>query len=126
MMFLRKIGKWSKQTKGDLITLYYAIQDQGTPLYLKIASFIVVSYALSPIDFIPDFIPIIGLLDDLVIVTFGIYIIVKLLPRIVLDRSREKSLKLNSRPVSLIGAGIVFMLWVGLTFLLFLLLKKSY
>ncbi len=115
---IKKLATWTVTMKRETLTLYCVIRDLETPIYLKILCLILVSYALSPIDLIPDFIPVIGFLDDLLILSFGIYFILKLLPENILLRSREKASYLDSKPVSIIGAIIILTIWIAILSLL--------
>lgn len=115
-MFLR-LKRWASLIKKDVLTLWFACRDPGTPLWIKALTGIVVAYALSPIDLIPDFIPIIGLLDDAIIVPLGVMLLLRLLPAEVKARcaakaqkQREKGKKIISRT----GMIIVLLIWAGI------------
>jgi len=79
-------GCWSrfkaavKQLKRDVLALYYAVHDPRTPLLSKLLPWLVLAYALSPIDLIPDFIPVLGFLDDMLLLPLGLWLSVKLIP----------------------------------------------
>jgi uncharacterized membrane protein YkvA (DUF1232 family) len=81
----------ARQLRKDIYTLYYAYKDPRVPWYAKALAATVVAYAASPIDLIPDFIPVIGYLDDLVIVPLGIIIALKIVPKDVLGECRAKA-----------------------------------
>ena len=81
---------WAKGLKRESISLYLAMRDPRTPWYAKVAAACVVAYALSPIDLVPDPIPVLGYLDDLVIVPLGILIVRRMIPRVVLDEARVR------------------------------------
>ncbi|HEU5138609.1 MAG TPA: YkvA family protein [Bacillales bacterium] len=88
----RKIGewkRWARNLKKDLYVLYLAYKHPDTPWYAKAFTLTVVAYALSPIDFIPDFIPILGYLDDVILLPLGIVAAIKMLPDEVLEECRE-------------------------------------
>ncbi len=90
------LDRWKKRVlelKIELRALFLAYKDPRTPWYARIITAGVVGYALSPIDLIPDFIPVLGYLDDLLIVPFGIFIAIKLIPAEVLQESRLKARK---------------------------------
>lgn len=113
MSFLSTAKEWARRVKRDVIVVYFAARDPQTPLLVRVLAFAVAAYALSPIDLIPDFIPVLGYLDDLLIVPFGLLLVVRLLPAHVLISSRIKASAVLSRPRSL-GAAIVFvLLWIG-------------
>ena len=76
---------------GSLYTLYFALKDKRTPWYAKVAAFCVVAYALSPLDLIPDAIPVLGYLDDLIVVPVGIMLVRRLIPPIVFAECRERA-----------------------------------
>ena len=101
--------------KLDSLSLWFALRHPETPFFITILLWIVVAYALSPIDFIPDFIPIFGLLDDVIILAIAIFFAVKLLPVRVIDRCRALALQFVERkkkePTILVGAALVIFLW---------------
>src|SRR3972149_10593179 len=81
----------SKQLGAEIIALYFASKHPRTPWYAKALAALVIGYALSPIDLIPDFIPVVGYLDDLIIVPAGIALLVKIIPRDILEECRAKA-----------------------------------
>ena len=83
--------RWVKQLKVETYTLYLAYKDPRVPWYAKVFTACVVGYALSPIDLIPDFIPVLGYLDDLILVPLGVTLAVKMIPKPVLDQCRERA-----------------------------------
>lgn len=110
--------KWidrAKQLKRQVMVLYYAYRDARTPMWAKVAAFCVVAYALSPIDLIPDFIPILGYLDDVVLVPLGILLTLKLIPPEVLIDSQElaESRQGQDRKANWIVAAFIIALWVA-------------
>ncbi len=116
----------AKQLKQEIGTLYYAYQDPRTPLGAKILAIIVVSYALSPIDLIPDFIPVLGYLDDIILLPLGIFLAMKLIPQDVMDESRVKSREafLKDKKSNYIMAGLIVLIWIGLiTFVVSILMN---
>ncbi len=88
--------------------------DHRTPLAAKLLAGAVAAYALSPIDLIPDFIPVLGLLDDLLIVPVGIWLVLKLIPAPLMAEFRERAGKLAERPNSMVGLLLVLMIWFAL------------
>jgi len=86
-----KLKERAKQAKRDAIALYYVLLDKRTPWYAKAIAALTVGYALSPIDLIPDFIPVLGYLDDLLIVPAGIALALRLTPREVVSDARERA-----------------------------------
>jgi uncharacterized membrane protein YkvA (DUF1232 family) len=81
---------WAGKLKIEVKVLYHACRDPRVPWYAKVVAWAVVAYALSPIDLIPDFIPVLGYLDDLIIVPLGIALVIKMIPKDILDEYREK------------------------------------
>lgn len=90
-MFLTKLKEKAKELKVNLSALYLAYKRKDTPILAKALILITVGYALSPIDLIPDFIPVIGYLDDLIILPFLIYLSLKLIPKEIIDECREQA-----------------------------------
>jgi uncharacterized membrane protein YkvA (DUF1232 family) len=103
-----------RELKRDVLALSLAVRDPRVPWYAKVLAACVVAYALSPIDLIPDFIPIIGYLDDAILVPAGIALVVLLVPRPVLEDCRARAMELEARPTSWVGAVVVVVLWLGL------------
>jgi len=93
--------------------IYLAAKDIRTPWYAKVVVFLTIAYALSPIDLIPDFIPILGYLDDLIIVPAGIALAIWLIPAGVLEEAREVVATQNlERSVRYVGAGMIILIWI--------------
>lgn len=107
------------QLKTDTYALYLAYKHPGVPWYAKLFAALIVSYALSPIDLIPDFIPVLGYLDDLIIVPAGIALSKKMIPKEVLEecRSKAKSEIINGKPKNWIAAFIILVIWSIAVFL---------
>jgi uncharacterized membrane protein YkvA (DUF1232 family) len=104
--------QWARTLRRDVLTLYLAARDPRVPWYAKAVAACVAVYALSPIDLIPDFIPILGYLDDLVIVPLGIWLAIRLIPPFVLEELRQAAIaRYQPRPKSWIGAAIILVLW---------------
>jgi len=99
--------------KREVVALWLAARDPRTPLAAKLLAGAVAGYALSPIDLIPDFIPVLGLLDDLVILPVGIWLALRLVPPEVLHQCRLRAAELAERPVSGAAARAVVALWLG-------------
>ncbi len=102
----------AKQLKQQTLTVYYAARDRRTPLYVRALAFLVAAYALSPIDLIPDFIPVLGYLDDLLLIPLGLALVVKLTPAEVLESSRAQAEEAANKPVSYAAAGFIVLLWL--------------
>ncbi|MBK5013272.1 hypothetical protein CIL06_19370 [Pantoea vagans] len=110
--FIADAKTWAKNIKRDVHAVWLAARDPRTPLLAKVLALIVAAYAVSPIDLIPDFIPIIGYLDDLIIVPLGIMLVVRLIPAEVMREHRETAAQASRRPVSRITAGVFIVIWV--------------
>ena len=113
------LENWKKRTaqlKTEVYALYLAYKDERTPLIARIFAAVVVAYAFSPIDLIPDFIPVLGYLDDLVLVPLGILIAVKLIPSQVLAESRIQAAEViaQGKPVNKVAAVVIVLMWLGL------------
>ncbi|MDD5473041.1 MAG: YkvA family protein [Candidatus Methanoperedens sp.] len=108
-----------RQLKTDTYALYLSYKDPRVPWYAKVIIAATVGYALSPIDLIPDFIPVLGLLDDLIIVPIGISLALKMMPKEVLDEYREKAQsELNgSKPKNWVAAFIIVLIWLLVVYL---------
>ena len=108
-----RLRAWARQIKRDVHALYLAARDARVPWYAKMAAIAVAAYALSPIDLIPDFIPVIGYLDDLVIVPLGILFAVKLVPADLMMEFRTMAASADGeRVVGRWGAAIIVTLWI--------------
>jgi uncharacterized membrane protein YkvA (DUF1232 family) len=105
----------AKKLKNQVYTLYYACRHPSTPWYAKAAAVIVVGYAMSPVDLIPDYIPVLGYLDDLILVPLGIWCVLKLIPPAIIDECRQKVEQNTSSVTSTknwAAAGIIISLWI--------------
>jgi uncharacterized membrane protein YkvA (DUF1232 family) len=111
-----RLRQRARALKADILALWLAARHPGTPWYAKLLVAAIAAYALSPIDLIPDFIPVLGLLDDLVLLPLGIALAIRLVPPAVLEDCRRRareSLAGQGRPVSRIGAAAIIALWVA-------------
>lgn len=104
------------QLRVEIYALYLACRHPGVPWYAKAFAALVVGYAFSPIDLIPDFIPVLGYLDDLLLVPLGVKLALKMIPGPVLEECREKAKDLlcQDRPRNWLAAGLILALWVFL------------
>lgn len=111
------LNAWAKSIKRDGLTLWFAVKHPGTPWYAKAVGLFAVAYALSPIDLIPDFIPILGYLDDAILLPCLIWLAVRLLPRDVLARARQEAdawmQSKAGKPRSRAGAVMIVLLWMA-------------
>jgi uncharacterized membrane protein YkvA (DUF1232 family) len=112
---MERLRRWAGEVQGDVIALYLAMRDPRVPWYAKLLAVIVVSYALSPIDLIPDFIPVLGYLDDLLFVPLGILLVIRLIPDPVMNdlRHRAREQLSRPRPCSLVVAAVVVLVWIA-------------
>ncbi len=104
---------WATRIKRDVVALWIAARDPRTPWQAKAVSALVAAYALSPIDLIPDFIPVLGYVDDLIIVPLGILLAVRLIPKTLMVEFRARAEIMAERPVSRIAAAVVIAVWVA-------------
>lgn len=109
---IERLKDWARSIKRDVIALWLAARDRRVPWYAKAVAAVVAAYALSPIDLIPDFVPILGYLDDLLIVPFGIMVAVKLIPEPIMDDLRVKALE-QRKPNSKAGLAAVVLIWLA-------------
>jgi len=111
--FLSSAKAWAKAIKRDVVALWIASRDHRTPWYAKVTAGFVAAYALSPIDLIPDFIPVIGYLDDLLIVPLGIKLVVAMIPVALMAEFRDEAAQRMTRPTSYAGAIAIGAIWVA-------------
>src|SRR6266542_69034 len=112
--FVSRARQWARRIKRDTYALYLAVRDPRTPWYAKVVAACVVAYAFSPIDLIPDFIPVLGYLDDVIIVPAGIVLALKLIPAEVMAdcRARADANRPSSKPRNYLGAAAIVALWL--------------
>src|SRR3954462_11737010 len=111
---LSRMKRWARTFRRDSHAVYLASRDPRVPWYAKLLAIGVAGYALSPIDLIPDFIPVIGYLDDLIIVPLGILLAVRLIPADVLAEHRFAASEAAERPTSRTAALVIVAIWIGL------------
>lgn len=105
------VKAWAARLKADVIALWIAARDPRTPLAAKLLAAGVVAYALSPIDLIPDFVPVLGYLDDLLLLPLGIWLAVRLIPPELLTEFRDRA-QSSARPLGRAGAVGVVAIWI--------------
>lgn len=110
---LSQIKVWARAIKTDVHAVYLAARDPRVPWLAKILAIAVTAYALSPIDLIPDFIPVLGYLDDLLIVPLGILLVVRLVPADLMAEYRIKAREAGKRPISQAGMAAIIVLWIA-------------
>jgi uncharacterized membrane protein YkvA (DUF1232 family) len=104
---------WARGLKRDISALWIAARDPRVPWYAKAAAGAAVAYALSPIDLIPDFMPVLGYLDDIIIVPLGILLVVRLIPAELMAEFRAEASAAGRRPRSIIGLAVITVIWLG-------------
>ncbi len=116
MSIIATVTAWARRIKRDVIMLWFARRHPDTPLLAKALCIFAAAYALSPIDLIPDFIPVLGYLDDALLLPALIWLAVRLLPGHVVDQCRLQAqawmAKEKSRPASYAGAAVIVAIWV--------------
>lgn len=122
---LAQLKARARALKQEALAVYLAAKDPRTPWYVRALVFFVVAHTFSPIDLIPDFIPILGYLDDLLITPGGLWLAVKLIPAEVLEEARGKVATSGvERSVGFVGAGLIVAVWiVGVVGLIYFLFK---
>lgn len=129
-MSLGILDTWKRRAgelKREIYALYLAYKDPRVPWYAKLLAACIVAYALSPIDLIPDFIPVLGYLDDLILVPLGIYLVLKLIPDDVMAECREiaQATLSQPRPTNWIAAGVIITIWILLAGLSWYLIIRA-
>jgi len=116
MPLLEELKQRARRLKAESFALYLAAHHPDTPWYAKVLVAVIVAYAFSPIDLIPDFIPIVGYLDDLVLIPIGIALAIKLVPPPVIAecRARAQEAMVNGKPVSRVAGAVVVIIWLAL------------
>ncbi len=107
-----KLAAWARSFKQQTLVVYFAARDPRTPFLVRLLAVLVAAYALSPIDLIPDFIPVIGYLDDLLLLPLGIALIVKLTPAEVIASAKARAETVSERPTSYTAAIVVMLIWL--------------
>jgi uncharacterized membrane protein YkvA (DUF1232 family) len=119
--------QWARQLKVETYAVYLAYKDPRTPWYARVFAACVVGYAFSPIDLIPDPIPVLGYLDDLVVVPVGVALALKMIPQTVLAECREKAQAAMSqgKPTNWTAAGVIIAIWLLLAVLAIVLIARA-
>ena len=106
-----------KALKQHALTVYCIARHPATSLVVRLLALSVAAYAFSPIDLIPDFIPVLGYLDDIIIVPLGCALVIRLTPAGVLQESRDQAVAMGKKPISYMAAFIIFVIWLSLLWL---------
>jgi uncharacterized membrane protein YkvA (DUF1232 family) len=112
MALLDSAKSWARSLKRDVVAVYFAARNPETPWALRLFALAVAAYALSPIDLIPDFIPVLGYLDDLLIVPLGLWLVIRFLPAQILASARARAAVALERPRSKVGAMVIVGIWL--------------
>ena len=123
---MQRLKIWAATLKREVMALWFACRDPRTPWYARVLAMLIVAYALSPIDLIPDFIPVLGYLDELILLPVGIYLVLKLVPAEALADARARAQAwVDSRkpkPRNWIAAAVIVLVWVAVLWAAFLLI----
>ena len=115
-MQFSNLKSWAKALKRDVMTLWFALKHPQTPWHARAFAFLLTAYALSPIDLIPDFIPVLGYLDDLIIVPIGVWLLIRMVPNQVVIDSRTQADEWfrqgKAKPISRLGLVIILVVWL--------------
>lgn len=116
-----RLRQWARGLKGSLLTLWFCSRHPGTPWTARLLGALVVAYAFSPIDLIPDFIPVLGYLDDVLLVPLGIWLTLRMIPAAVRDECRGRAEAWQAthaqRPRNRAAAVVIVLVWVALAWL---------
>jgi uncharacterized membrane protein YkvA (DUF1232 family) len=113
MRMLERLKDWARFIKRDVHALWLAARDPRTPWYAKAFAVVIAAYALSPIDLIPDFIPVLGYLDEVILLPLAIALAVWMVPSHVMAEHRAAAASAQSRPVSRAGAAAIVAMWIA-------------
>ena len=108
-----RLAQWAHALKRESLALYYAARDARTPWYAKLLAGAIVAYALSPIDLIPDFIPVLGYLDELLLLPAAIWLALRLVPEQVLAEARQRAEATLEHPTSRAAAVVIVTVWIA-------------
>jgi uncharacterized membrane protein YkvA (DUF1232 family) len=125
---LEQWKRWAKGLKVEVYALYLAYRDPRVPWYARLVAACVVAYAFSPIDLIPDPIPVLGYLDDLILIPLGVKLALSMIPPRVISESRVKAQEImrQDKPVNRIAAVIIVALWLSLAALVIVWMMRAY
>jgi uncharacterized membrane protein YkvA (DUF1232 family) len=108
-----RLRRWARAVKRDVLAIWIAARDPRVPWYAKALALVVAGYALSPLDLIPDFIPVLGYLDDLILVPAGILLVRRLIPAELLAEHRAAAERMAGHPTSRTAAAVIVAVWVA-------------
>lgn len=107
-----RLRQRARELKSEVFALYFAYRDPRVVWYAKLFIIIVVGYAFSPIDLVPDFIPVLGYLDDLVLIPLGVTLAIKMIPAPVLEEARAKARSFQTKPKNWLAGALIIVIWV--------------
>lgn len=110
---MSRIGRWAHRARIDAHAVWLAARDPRTPVPARLFGAAIAAYALSPIDLIPDFVPLLGLLDDLVLLPLGVWLFVRMVPPALFAEHRALAEAASERPVSRGGATAIILVWLA-------------
>lgn len=123
-----RLKPWAQNLKSELVALWFASRHPQTPFLARATAVALVAYAFSPIDLIPDFIPVLGYLDDLIILPMGIWVVLRLIPEPVLAECRTRGTQWlaeqHAKPKSYAGFALVVAIWIALAWLAWFALEQ--
>src|SRR5438034_11020486 len=109
-----RLRQWARALKSSLLMLWFCSRHPDTPWAARLLAALVVAYAFSPIDLIPDFIPVLGYLDDVILVPLGIALCLKMIPAAVMADARVRADAQAARPRSYAAAMVIVLVWLAL------------
>jgi len=112
---LSRLRDWARAIKRDVYAVYLASRDPRVPWPAKVLAVCIAAYALSPIDLIPDFIPVLGYLDEAILLPLGILLVVRMIPADIMAEHRAAAQAIAVRPRSLAGAAVIIAIWAVLS-----------
>ena len=110
---LARLKGWARAIRRDVHALWLAARDPRTPWYARALAMALAAYALSPIDLIPDFVPLLGYLDDAILLPIGILVVIRLIPAEIMAECRDRAAEAAARPVSRVAAAAIVAVWIG-------------
>jgi len=123
---IERLELWARRLKVEVYALYLTYRDPRVPWYARVFAAVVVGYAFSPIDLIPDVIPVLGYLDDIILIPLGVALAIKMIPRHVLAECREKARDAKDRPVNKVAAVVIAIVWIALAVLAVRIVARAF
>lgn len=128
MKVLEDLKQRARRLKAETLALYLAARDPRTPWYAKLLAAGIVAYAFSPLDLIPDFVPVLGYLDDLILIPMGVALAIRLVPHSVMAECRLRAQETiqNGKPVNRIAGAVIVVIWISLAALCAILVYRAF